>query len=95
MSTLHILPKSSQSDGSLERALPLDIVASSVTPFDDDGTINFSLLKPDIDWLIAEGADGLSPLSGRRPPRRCPWNHNTSGVLGVFFRSSDTMSAIR
>ena len=45
MSTLHILPKSSQIDVSLERALPLDIVASSLTPFDDDGTINFSLLK--------------------------------------------------
>jgi hypothetical protein len=72
MSTLHILPKSSQSDGSLERALPLDIVASSVTPFDDDGTINFSLLKPHIDWLIAEGADGLSPLSGRRTPPALP-----------------------
>jgi 4-hydroxy-tetrahydrodipicolinate synthase len=62
MSTLNVLPKSSQSDDSLERALPLGIVASSVTPFDNEGTINFSLLKPHIDWLIAEGADGLSPL---------------------------------
>jgi dihydrodipicolinate synthase/N-acetylneuraminate lyase len=42
--------------------LPAGIVASSVTPFSDEGKINYQLLKPHIDWLIAEGVNGLSPL---------------------------------
>ncbi len=42
--------------------LPAGIVASSVTPFAADGEIDLQLLKPHIDWLIAEGANGLSPL---------------------------------
>jgi dihydrodipicolinate synthase/N-acetylneuraminate lyase len=42
--------------------LPAGIVASSVTPFGADGEIDLQLLKPHIDWLIAEGANGLSPL---------------------------------
>jgi 4-hydroxy-tetrahydrodipicolinate synthase len=42
--------------------LPAGIVASSVTPFTADGEIDLQLLKPHIDWLIAEGANGLSPL---------------------------------
>jgi dihydrodipicolinate synthase/N-acetylneuraminate lyase len=42
--------------------LPAGIVASSVTPFTSDGEIDLQLLKPHIDWLIAEGANGLSPL---------------------------------
>ena len=42
--------------------LPAGIVASSVTPFTDDGEIDLLLLKPHIDWLIAEGVNGLSPL---------------------------------
>ncbi len=42
--------------------LPAGIVASSVTPFAGEGEIDLQLLKPHIDWLIAEGANGLSPL---------------------------------
>jgi dihydrodipicolinate synthase/N-acetylneuraminate lyase len=42
--------------------LPAGIVASSITPFADEGEINLQLLQPHIDWLIAEGANGLSPL---------------------------------
>jgi 4-hydroxy-tetrahydrodipicolinate synthase len=42
--------------------LPAGIVASSVTPFSAEGQIDLELLKPHIDWLIAEGANGLSPL---------------------------------
>ena len=50
-------------------ALPSGIVASSVTPFSKDGEIDFSRLKPHIDWLIGEGVNGLSPLgsSGEFP----------------------------
>jgi hypothetical protein len=88
MSTLHILPKSTQRDGSVQGALPLNILASSVSPFDNDGMLKFSLQKPHIDWLITKGADGLFPLLGRL--RCCPWNHSASRVLGIFFRSSDT-----
>ncbi len=47
---------------SFERGLPPGIVASSVTPFSPDGQIDLSRLKPHIDWLIGEGAAGLSPL---------------------------------
>jgi 4-hydroxy-tetrahydrodipicolinate synthase len=42
--------------------LPGGVVASSVTPFSPSGEIDYQLLKPHIDWLIAEGVDGLSPL---------------------------------
>ena len=42
--------------------LPSGIVASSVTPFAADGEVDLQLLKPHIDWLLAEGANGLSPL---------------------------------
>ena len=44
------------------KALPLGIVASSVTPFSADGSISFSQIGPHIEWLLAEGVDGLSPL---------------------------------
>ncbi|MBN9615775.1 MAG: dihydrodipicolinate synthase family protein [Acidobacteriales bacterium] len=46
----------------LDRSLPAGIVASCVTPFSADGQINYSQLKPHVDWLIGEGAAGLSPL---------------------------------
>lgn len=36
--------------------------ASTVTPFAADGSIAFDKIKPHIDWIIAEGADALSPL---------------------------------
>jgi dihydrodipicolinate synthase/N-acetylneuraminate lyase len=51
----------SSTAGSLD-PLPAGIVASSVTPFAAEGEIDLQLLKPHIDWLIAEGANGLSPL---------------------------------
>ncbi len=51
----------SSKPGSLD-PLPAGIVASSVTPFTGEGEMDLQLLKPHIDWLIAEGADGLSPL---------------------------------
>lgn len=43
-------------------ALPPGIVASSVTPFSADGSICLSQIGPHIEWLLAEGANGLSPL---------------------------------
>jgi len=45
-----------------KRSLPHGIVASSVTPFKPDGTIDVPRIKPHIDWLIAEGVAGISPL---------------------------------
>lgn len=42
--------------------IPPGIVASSVTPFTRDGTLNLRAVKPHIDWLIDEGVAGLSPL---------------------------------
>jgi 4-hydroxy-tetrahydrodipicolinate synthase len=50
-------------------ALPAGIVSSSVTPFAADGSLQLDRLKPHIDWLIAEGSNGLSPLgsSGEFP----------------------------
>lgn len=42
--------------------MPAGIIASTVTPFSKDGSLRLELLKAHIDWLIAEGVDGLSPL---------------------------------
>ncbi len=53
---------SSSALGSSEGALPAGIVASCVTPFSGDGKIDIGRLKPHVDWLIDEGANGLSPL---------------------------------
>lgn len=44
------------------RALPKGIVASSVTPFAADGSLDLPGIRPHIDWLIAEGVAGISPL---------------------------------
>jgi 4-hydroxy-tetrahydrodipicolinate synthase len=44
------------------RPLPRGVVASSVTPFKRDGEIDFAAFKPHLDWLIAEGVAGISPL---------------------------------
>lgn len=44
------------------KKLPHGIVASSVTPFKPDGTIDFPKFRPHIDWLIGEGVNGISPL---------------------------------
>jgi len=38
------------------------VCASSITPFNVDGTFAFGQLKPHIDWLIAEGVSAISPL---------------------------------
>jgi 4-hydroxy-tetrahydrodipicolinate synthase len=52
------------SNGSAEAVgrLPRGVVASSVTPTDADGELRLDLIGPHIDWLIAEGVDGISPL---------------------------------
>ncbi len=55
-------PISSGLASSSNRALPAGTVASSVTPFSPDGKIEFDRIKPHVDWLIQEGAQGLSPL---------------------------------
>jgi 4-hydroxy-tetrahydrodipicolinate synthase len=47
---------------SATRSLPHGIVASSVTPFTADGALDLGRLGPHIDWLIADGVAGLSPL---------------------------------
>jgi dihydrodipicolinate synthase/N-acetylneuraminate lyase len=50
------------SNSSQREALPAGVVASSVTPFWPDGSLRLDQIKPHIDWLVAEGANGLSPL---------------------------------
>ncbi len=45
-----------------KRPLPRGVVASSVTPFADDGTPDLAKIAPHIDWLIGEGVAGISPL---------------------------------
>ena len=62
MSTVLREQEISSSNGSANEALPLGIVASSVTPFAKDGSLQLARLKPHIDWLIGEGVAGLSPL---------------------------------
>jgi 4-hydroxy-tetrahydrodipicolinate synthase len=47
---------------STTRSLPHGVVASSVTPFAADGTVDFDRIRPHIDWLIGEGVAGISPL---------------------------------
>ena len=44
------------------RRLPRGIVASSVTPFNADGSVALDRVNLHIDWLIEQGADGISPL---------------------------------
>jgi 4-hydroxy-tetrahydrodipicolinate synthase len=50
-------------------ALPAGIVSSCVTPFSPAGEFCASQLRDHIEWLLAEGTDGLSPLgsSGEFP----------------------------
>ena len=47
---------------STTHALPRGVVASSVTPFAADGSLDLVGIRPHIDWLIAEGVAGISPL---------------------------------
>src|ERR1700759_4157629 len=44
------------------RVFPAGPVASTVTPFTHDGGLQLDRVKPHVDWLIAEGVQGLSPL---------------------------------
>lgn len=38
------------------------VCASTITPFGKDGQPDLARIKPHIDWIIADGAHGLSPL---------------------------------
>jgi dihydrodipicolinate synthase/N-acetylneuraminate lyase len=49
-------------DEKVARSLPHGIVASSITPFDDDGGVALDKVQLHIDWLIGQGVDGISPL---------------------------------
>lgn len=42
--------------------LPRGVIASSMTPVDEDGEIQTQLLGPHIEWLIEEGVSAISPL---------------------------------
>ncbi|MBM3534994.1 MAG: dihydrodipicolinate synthase family protein [Alphaproteobacteria bacterium] len=55
-------PKGNRMPKAARRELPHGLVASSVTPFKPDGSIDFPKLKPHIDWLIEERVAGISPL---------------------------------
>jgi 4-hydroxy-tetrahydrodipicolinate synthase len=44
------------------QSLPHGIVASSVTPFGRDGSVELDKVHLHIDWLIEQGIDGISPL---------------------------------
>jgi 4-hydroxy-tetrahydrodipicolinate synthase len=48
--------------GSHTTALPAGIISSSVTPFTGNGEFCASQLRDHVEWLLAEGTDGLSPL---------------------------------
>ncbi|MBE0591354.1 MAG: dihydrodipicolinate synthase family protein [Gemmatimonadales bacterium] len=45
------------------------VLASTTTPFRKDGTINYSQIPAHVDWIVAEGVHGISPLgsSGEFP----------------------------
>lgn len=49
-------------DEKVARNLPRGIVASSITPFDDEGGVVLDKVHLHIDWLIGQGVDGISPL---------------------------------
>ena len=36
------------------------VIAPFTTPFSENGSINFSLIKPQVDWLIDNGVHGLA-----------------------------------
>ena len=38
------------------------VAASTVTPFAADGSVDLARIKPHIEWIIADGANALSPL---------------------------------
>ena len=53
----------------MPKPLPRGVVASTSTPFNSDGTVRYDQIPAHVDWIIAEGAQGLSPLgsSGEFP----------------------------
>ncbi|MBU6303446.1 MAG: dihydrodipicolinate synthase family protein [Verrucomicrobia bacterium] len=52
----------SQNEMSHHKPLFRGVCASSITPFNPDGSLALGKLKPHIDWLIAEGVNAISPL---------------------------------
>ncbi len=49
------------------------VCASTVTPFNDRGELALEMLGPHIEWILADGADAISPLgsSGEFPVMEC------------------------
>jgi 4-hydroxy-tetrahydrodipicolinate synthase len=60
--TTAIRSKQTVPDQKVPGSLPHGIVASSVTPFGDDGRVALDRVHLHIDWLIEQGVDGISPL---------------------------------
>jgi 4-hydroxy-tetrahydrodipicolinate synthase len=52
----------SQHETNRHKPLFRGVCASSITPFNPDGSLALDRLKPHIDWLIAEGVSAISPL---------------------------------
>jgi 4-hydroxy-tetrahydrodipicolinate synthase len=46
----------------MKKGLFCGVCASTVTPFGQNGELRLELLKPHIDWIIADGANAISPL---------------------------------
>lgn len=44
------------------QALPQGVVSSNITPFTADGEVDLTRVAVHIDWLIEDGAAGISPL---------------------------------
>ena len=53
----------------MTKPLPHGVLASTSTPFNADGSVRYDQIPAHIDWIIAEGANALSPLgsSGEFP----------------------------
>ena len=53
----------------MTKPLPHGVLASTSTPFNADGNVRYDQIPAHIDWIIAEGANALSPLgsSGEFP----------------------------
>ena len=46
----------------MKNGLFCGVCASTVTPLGPNGELRLELLKPHVDWMIADGADAISPL---------------------------------
>jgi 4-hydroxy-tetrahydrodipicolinate synthase len=53
----------------MSKPLPSGVLASTSTPFAADGTVCYDQIPAHVDWIISEGAHGISPLgsSGEFP----------------------------